>query len=195
MTILTQEQVQTIMQANPSATTFEFPEGVTSIGDRAFFGCSGLTTIQLPEGMTSIGDEAFSGYSGLTSINIPESVTSIRDSTFEGCSGLTSIQIPEGTESIGMDVFENCNHLEHIIAPAHLHEQLNRQYPDKTVMTLQQACGEKVHQHTPASLRSEKLTEMVRRLSPAAKTSFGPYRRRLGAAFMKCLTVVVDYVT
>ena len=41
--------------------------------------------------VTSIGDSAFSGCSGLTSITIPGSVTSIGDSAFSGCSGLTSI--------------------------------------------------------------------------------------------------------
>lgn len=63
---------------------------VTSIGNSAFFYCSGLTSITIPEGVTSIGDGAFE-YSGLTSITIPESVTSIGNDAFSGCSGLTSV--------------------------------------------------------------------------------------------------------
>ena len=47
---------------------------VTSIGYRAFFGCSGLTSVAIPNGVTSIGSHAFCGCSGLTSVTIPNSV-------------------------------------------------------------------------------------------------------------------------
>ena len=57
---------------------------VTSIGNSAFFYCSGLTSITIPEGVTSIGDGAFE-YSGLTYITIPESVTSIGNDAFGWC--------------------------------------------------------------------------------------------------------------
>ena len=79
---------------------------VTSIGDSAFMYCASLPSITIPEGVTSIGDSAFY-WSGLTSITIPESVTSIGDGAFY-CSGLTSITIPEGVTSIGDGVFYGC---------------------------------------------------------------------------------------
>ncbi len=66
---------------------------VTSIGDGAFDGCTGLTRINIPSSVTSIGDRAFRGCTDLTSINIPASVTSIDSWAFDGCKGLTSITV------------------------------------------------------------------------------------------------------
>jgi hypothetical protein len=98
-------------------TSLNIPEGVTSIGDYAFEGCSSLTSIAIPEGVTSIGNYAFFNCSSLTSIDIPESVTSIGDSAFFHCSSLTSIDIPEGVTSIGDNVFGGCSSLTSIDIP------------------------------------------------------------------------------
>ncbi len=93
------------------------PNSVTSIGDYAFFFCSGLTSITIPNSVTSIGNYAFEYCSGLTSITIPNSVTSIGDAAFQGCSGLTSIEIPSGVTSIGRYAFESCTGLTSITIP------------------------------------------------------------------------------
>ena len=65
--------------------------GVTSIGDGAFSGCTGLTSVTIPNGVTSIGHAAFSGCTGLTSVTIPDIVASIGSAAFSGCTGLTEI--------------------------------------------------------------------------------------------------------
>ena len=79
---------------------------VTSIGDWAFYNCTGLTSITIPNSVTSIGDSAFEACTGLTSVTIPDRVTSIGDRAFTFCSSLTSITIPNSVTSIGRSAFD-----------------------------------------------------------------------------------------
>ena len=67
------------------------PNSVTTIGQWAFSGCTGLTSVSIPNSVTEIGRSAFEDCIGLTSVTIPNSVTVIDGLAFFGCSGLTSI--------------------------------------------------------------------------------------------------------
>ena len=88
-------------------TSVMIPNSVTSIGDYAFKGCTGLTSVTIPNSVTSIGEYAFSG-AGLTSIKIPNGVTSIRDGVFYLTTGLTSVTIPSFVATIGYNAFNGC---------------------------------------------------------------------------------------
>ena len=94
------------------------PTDVTSIGDYAFYHCSGLTSRTIPNSVTSIGDYAFYQCSSLTSITIPNSVTSIGASAFSGCNKLTSVTIPNGITSIKHGVFYDCSSLTSVTLPS-----------------------------------------------------------------------------
>ena len=95
-----------------SIETVILNNSVTSIGDSAFFGCTGLTNIGIPDCVTSIGDYAFSGCTGLTSIDLPDAVTSLGTRAFSYCSSLTSIDLPDTVTSIGNCAFEKCTSLK-----------------------------------------------------------------------------------
>ena len=96
------------------AGEYAIPSGVTSIGDYAFSGCSGLTSITIPSSVTSIGEAAFMSCTSITGITIPGSVTSIGWFTFLGCSSLSSITIPSSVTGIGNNAFEFCYGLTNV---------------------------------------------------------------------------------
>ena len=93
------------------------PSSVTSIGDYAFDGCSGLTSVTIPDSVTSIGDCTFRNCSGLTSVTIPNSVTSIGGWAFYECSGLISATIGYSVTNIGKEAFYNCSGLTSVTIP------------------------------------------------------------------------------
>ena len=98
-------------------TELVIPDGVTSVGQYAFYDCSSLTSVTIPNSVTSIGEFAFNGCSSFTSVTIPNSVTSIGEYAFNGCSSLTSVTIPNSVTSIGDGAFSYCSNLTSITIP------------------------------------------------------------------------------
>ena len=92
-------------------------EGVTSLGNAAFYDCSRLKSVTLPDGLVGVGASAFDGCDSLTSIDIPDSVTEIGDSAFYYCSSLTSVDIPDSVTEIGDSAFYRCSALTSVDIP------------------------------------------------------------------------------
>ena len=100
-----------------SVQKIEIGNGVTSIGQSAFYDCYSLASITIHNGVTSIGASTFYNCYSLSSITIPDGVTSIGASTFRYCYSLSSITIPDGVTSIGASTFYNCFSLSSITIP------------------------------------------------------------------------------
>ncbi|MBE6594490.1 MAG: leucine-rich repeat domain-containing protein, partial [Ruminococcaceae bacterium] len=114
-------------------TSVTIGDGVTSIGNYAFYNCTGLTSVTIGDGVTSIGDSAFRGCLSLTSINIPDGVTSIGNSAFYGCTILTSVTIGDGVISIGYSAFRFCSSLTSINIPNSVTSIANWAFDDSGV--------------------------------------------------------------
>ena len=112
--------LKTFIKSNSITDVVILADGVTSIGDNAFDGCSSLKSINLPHGLTSIGEYTFMGCSSLTSINLPDGITSISKVTFSGCTSLKSINLPNELTSIGNSAFSYCSSLTSINLPKRL---------------------------------------------------------------------------
>ena len=98
--------------------TVVIENGVTSIGEYAFYKCSSLTSVTIPDGLTSIGNGAFEHCARLTSVTIPNSVTRIGEYAFYDCTSLTSVTIPNSVTSIGEYAFCDCTSLTSVTIPA-----------------------------------------------------------------------------
>ena len=122
------------------------PDGLLSIGDLVFEGCTQLTgteygnayylgsrtnpylyllkakntsitSLDVPSGTKFIGEDAFENCSSLTSITLPDGLLRIGTNAFHNCTSLTSIDLPDGLTSIGDDAFYNCTSLTSITLP------------------------------------------------------------------------------
>ena len=84
-------------------TSVVMPNGLTTLADRAFNGCTSLNNVGWSPVLTSIGQNAFNN-TGFTSITIPEGVTSIGYQAFAYCAKLGSITFPATLQTVGEDV-------------------------------------------------------------------------------------------
>ncbi len=92
-------------------------EGITSIGDLAFYNCDKALFVALPESVTKIGNRAFKNCFSLVGIQLPKSLEAIGEASFEACAALKSLDMPQALRSIGNYAFINCTALSTVSIP------------------------------------------------------------------------------
>lgn len=93
-----------------SLTSVTIPEGVTDIGEIAFYGCTNLREVVFPQSLRIIREEAF-GETALTEVMLPPGLQSIEEKAFFSCESLNHIEVPGRETMIGSDAFGCCDSL------------------------------------------------------------------------------------
>lgn len=92
-------------------------DGVSGIGEAAFYYCSNLRRVLIPDSVTRIGYMAFRSCEGLRNLALPKSLTTLEACAFEGCAGLTSVKIPRGVAEVPPRAFAECRNLTSVTLP------------------------------------------------------------------------------
>ncbi len=98
-----------VVPENVNTSAGLFP--VTSIGTKAFYGCTTLKSADVGS-VTSIGTKAFAGCSSLETLSTLKNVSSVSSYAFFGCDSLTKVVISGTDSSIGASAFSGCNGLK-----------------------------------------------------------------------------------
>ena len=83
-------------------------EGVTSIGNYAFYQCGELTTVELADSVASFGSNSFASCYSLESIKLPTALTEIPERCFSSCGALDEVIWNENLTAIGSNAFYGC---------------------------------------------------------------------------------------
>ena len=89
----------------------EVPKSITYIGDGAFYNCVLLQDFSLNPGLESIGEASFQKCSNLRTAIIPDTVITIGDYAYSGCTSIRSVFIPSSISSFGQKAFSGCTSL------------------------------------------------------------------------------------
>lgn len=103
--------------ANSGISEIALPDGLETIGNYAFSGCSELSSANLPGSLTDIGIEAFKG-TQIAAAEIPSGITDLKNGLFENCTALASADLPETLETIGERVFKGAEKLAAVNMPS-----------------------------------------------------------------------------
>lgn len=106
--VLYDKSKQLLIYCPGAKESVSFPEGVSNIGDQAFYRCRQLESIDIPQSVRTIGTTAFGECGMLKTINLPNGLEEIPSYMFSDCYSLEAIEIPNSVRVIGEGVFTEC---------------------------------------------------------------------------------------
>ena len=99
-------------ESKSSIKSIVVEEGVTSIGNYAFYNCDATGEISLPNSLVRIGNDSFRYSSGPSVLKLPENLKEIGSSAFFGMEGPVRFNVPDSVTSLGYSAFKYCFDLE-----------------------------------------------------------------------------------
>ena len=118
-----------------NATDVSISESVTSVGKYSFAGCSKLTSITIPGAVTQLPYGVFENCSSLSSVSLPDTLTTVGESAFYGCEALTALPLPDSVTTIERDAFSACTGLRDVTLPKSLKTLGSYAFSNCTYMT------------------------------------------------------------
>ena len=102
---------------NSGLRSFTLGQEVTSIGNKAFYGCSYLHSFVCNDNLKTIGVAAFKNCSALETVSFNQGLETIKGYAFQNCQALTSVFVPKSVTKIGYHVFDGCSRLKTLSVP------------------------------------------------------------------------------
>ncbi|MBQ6835182.1 MAG: leucine-rich repeat protein [Lachnospiraceae bacterium] len=121
-----QESLLNIVPLTSGGSNFVIPQGIHTIGDRAFAGCDYFYEVEIPYSVENMGKEVFAECGNLqyvtfanpkyieldrgTSVDYENTkeIVMVPEGMFKDCKNLIGVKIPDTVTEIGASAFENC---------------------------------------------------------------------------------------
>jgi len=87
-------------------------EGITEVGERAFYWCTNCTEVTLPDSLIAIREYGFNNLRALQYITLPPKLEILEFCAFSECTALQTITIPDSVHTVESSAFSNCTALK-----------------------------------------------------------------------------------
>lgn len=103
-------------ESRTSISSIVIEEGITGLGDGAFYACTSANSVSMPSTLRSIGNRVFE-QTGFTTVTIPEGVRDVGSRVFYDCNSLRTAYLPDSMTVIPSYMFYGCEYLNTVDLP------------------------------------------------------------------------------